>query len=112
MQLEEIDDDTMVEAPMDFDQDALKEETPPVQELLDNSEDPLPDVDDPVLEDPLPDVDDPVQRRNEDELAITENSDQEEERNEVHTQEQSTVPRGYLSRKHRKPARFEDGFMQ
>ena len=42
LQLEEIDDDTMVQAPLDLDlpaRDVLQEDIPPAQELLDHGED-------------------------------------------------------------------------
>ena len=88
LQLEEIDDDTVVQAPLDLDlpaRDVLQDDIPPAQELLDHGED---------------------------DLAITEENEQEEDRNEVHTQELPTVPHRYPSREHRKPARFKNGYMQ
>ena len=66
LQLEEIDDDTMVQAPLDLDlpaRDVLQEDIPPAQDMLDHDED------------PLPVMDNPVQQRDEDDLAITEENE-------------------------------------
>lgn len=89
----------MVLAPLDRDlptRDVLEEDILPAQELLDHDAD------------PLPLMDNPVQQGDED-VAITEENEQEEDRNEVHIQELPTLPRRYPSREHRKPARFKDG---
>ena len=113
LQLEEIDDDTMVQAPLDLDlpaRDVLQDDIPLAQELLDHGEDDLSITEE--NEDPLPVMDNLVQQGDEDDLAITEENEQEEDGNEVHTQELPTVPRRYPSREHRKPARFKDGYMQ
>eukprot|EP00731_Ephydatia_muelleri_P006147 Em0003g395a len=128
LQLEEIDDDTMVQAPLDLDlpaRDVFQEDIPPAEDMLDHGENPLPVMDNPVQqrdeddlaiteenEDLLPVMDNPVRQGDEDDLAITEENEQEEDGNEVHTQELPTVPRRYPSREHRKPARFKDGYMQ
>ena len=128
MKLEEIDDDTMVQAPLDLDlpaRDVFQEDIPPAEDMLDHGENPLPVMDNPVQqrdednlaiteenEDLLPVMDNSVQQGDEDDLAITEENEQEEDGNEVHTQELPTVPRRYPSREHRKPARFKDGYMQ
>eukprot|EP00731_Ephydatia_muelleri_P006231 Em0003g479a len=127
LQLEEIDDDTMVQAPLDLDlpaRDVFQEDIPPAEDMLDHGENPLPVMDNHVQqrdeddltiteenEDLLPVMDNSVRQGDEDDLAITEENEQEEDGNEVHTQELPTVPRRYPSREHRKPARFKDGYM-
>ena len=112
MQLEEIDDDTMVQAPLDLDlpaRDVLQDDIPPAQELLDHGEDDLSITEE--NEDPLPVMDKLVQQGDEDDLAITEENEQEEDSNEVHTQELYLADT-HLEREHHKPARFKDGYMQ
>ena len=91
LQLEEIDDDTMVQAPLDLDlpaRDVFQEDIPPAEDMFDHGENPLPVMDNPVQqrdeddlaiteenENPLPVMDNPVQQRDEDDLAITEENE-------------------------------------
>ena len=108
LQLEEIDYDTMVQAPLDLDlpaRDVFQEDIPPAEDMLDHGENLLPVMDNPVQqrdeddlaiteenEDLLPVMDNPVQQGDEDDLAITEENEQEEDGNEVHTQDLPTGP--------------------
>ena len=97
LQLEEIDDDTMVQAPLDLDlpaRDVYQEDIPPAEDMLDHGENPLPVMDNPVQqrdeddltiteenEDLLPVMDNSVRQGDEDDLAITEENEQEEDGN-------------------------------
>ena len=93
LQLEEIDDDTMVQAPLDLDlpaRDVFQEDIPPAQDMLDHGENPLPVMDNPVQQqdeddlaiteenEDLPVMDNSVRQGDEDDLAITEENEQEE----------------------------------